>query len=448
VLEGFPTSQPNRTSRSKVLPRFEQVLSPQQRLRIAIWHNLPSGGGKRALYHHVKGLVQRGHILECWTLTTADQSYLPLKDLVVEHVIPYDSAPEKTFIRKIGRTYSSYYDGVARMRAFDEACKQCAREIEAGEFDLLFANSSLLYFMPYIMRHVRMPKVLYLQEPYRPLYEADPILPWVDSTRENMTRQDPFRPRVFIHGNLQLRSLRLQAKVEWLNAQACDVILVNSYYSRESILRAYGRDAKVCYLGVDTTRFRDLHREREHFIVGVGSFDKIKGIGLTIRSVALLLAPRPRLVWVANSGSESYMKEMLELAETVGVDLQIKMMVSDEELVDILNRASLLLYTPRLEPFGFAPLEANACATPVVAVAEGGVRETVKDGVNGFLVDREPENIAAALDKLLSDNVLARQMGDRAAAHVRDQWSVERSVDRLESHLLQTLSAHSGRKRR
>jgi glycosyltransferase involved in cell wall biosynthesis len=137
---------------------------------------------------------------------------------------------------------------------------------------------------------------------------------------------------------------------------------------------------------------------------------------------------------------------MLELAATLGVDLEIKTMVPDEELVDTLNRASLLLYTPSLEPFGFAPLEANACATPVVAVAEGGVRETVKDGVNGFLVDREPEKIAAALEKLLSDNTLARQMGDRAAAHVREHWSVESSVDRLEKHLLQTVSAHSGLK--
>lgn len=422
--------------------KVESLLTRPRKLKIAVWHNLPSGGGKRALYHHVKGLVERGHSLECWTLSTADQSYLSLKDLLVEHVIPYDSAPEKNPIRKIGRTYSSYYDGVARMRAFDEACKRCAQEIAAGEFDLLFANSSVLYYMPYIMRHVRLPKVLYLQEPYRPLYEARPILPWVGEPQEK-TDEDPFRLGVSIQPDFQLRSLRLQAKLEWLNAQACDVILVNSHYSRESVLRAYGRDAKVCYLGVDASVFRDLNRERENFIVGLGSFDEIKGVKLALRSIALLHEPRPRLVWVANSGSENYMREMLELAETVGVDLQIRMIVPDEELVEILNRAALLLYTPSLEPFGFAPLEANACATPVVAVAEGGVRETVVDGVNGLLVDRDPENIAAALNKLLEDNAQARQMGQRAAAHVREQWSIESSVDRLEKHLLQALSAHS-----
>ncbi|HEY3028081.1 MAG TPA: glycosyltransferase family 4 protein [Pyrinomonadaceae bacterium] len=411
-------------------------------MRIAVWHNLPSGGGKRALYHHVKGLVQRGHSLECWTLTTADQSYLPLKDLLDEHIIPFDNEREKNPLRRIMRKTSSYYDELARMRAFDEACRRCAREIDAGRFDVLFANSSRLYLMPYIMRHVRMPKVLYLQEPYRHLYEANPILPWVDGLREDMTRLDPFRPRGFIYENLNLRALRLQAKMEWLNAQACDLLLVNSYYSRESILRAYGREAKVCYLGVDTNLFRDLHREREHFIVSLGSFAKTKGVDLTIRSISLLPVPRPRLVWIANWVDESYLKEMLELAGALGVDLNLKSMVSDEELVDILNRAALLLYTPRLEPFGLAPLEANACATPVVAVAEGGVRETIKDGINGFLVDREPEGIAEALHRLLSDQVLARQMGERAAACVRKQWTVELSIDRLEQHLLKVVSIH------
>src|SRR5258705_1578297 len=95
------------------------------------------------------------------------------------------------------------------------------------------------------------------------------------------------------------------------------------------------------------------------------------------------------------------MREMLELAETVGVDLQIRMIVPDEELVEILNRAALLLYTPSLEPFGFAPLEANACATPVVAVAEGGVPGTVVDGVNGLLGGRGPgKNGPGALNTL------------------------------------------------
>src|SRR5229473_8596052 len=57
-------------------------------MKIAVWHNLPSGGGKRALYYHVRGLVERGHTVESWCPPTADVSYLPLRELIPEHAVP------------------------------------------------------------------------------------------------------------------------------------------------------------------------------------------------------------------------------------------------------------------------------------------------------------------------------------------------------------------------
>src|SRR5260370_36962659 len=120
------------------------------------------------------------------------------------------------------------------------------------------------------------------------------------------------------------------------------------------------------------------------------------------------------------------------------------MAVSDSELVTTLHKAALLLYTSRLEPFGFAPLEANACGLPVVGVAEGGIRETVQDGVNGFLVDPEAESVARAANQLLQNPALARQMGEQAAVNAQRTWNVERSVDRLETILLQAVSTKTG----
>jgi len=57
-------------------------------MKIAVWYNLPSGGGKRALYNYVRGLVERGHTIESWCPSTADRSYLPLTEWVPEHVVP------------------------------------------------------------------------------------------------------------------------------------------------------------------------------------------------------------------------------------------------------------------------------------------------------------------------------------------------------------------------
>src|SRR5882672_6934557 len=123
-------------------------------MKIAVWHNLPSGGGKRALYYHVRGLVERGHTIESRTLDTADQTYLPLSEFAPEHVRPSDfNDRSPNWLAK--RVAPNFHATVERMRAFDEACKRCAAEIEAGGFDLLFANSTIQYAVPYIMRHVR-----------------------------------------------------------------------------------------------------------------------------------------------------------------------------------------------------------------------------------------------------------------------------------------------------
>lgn len=409
-------------------------------MKIAVWQNLPSGGGKRALYQHVRGLVERGHRVEAWSLDTADSGYLPLGEFAPEHIIPYASIqPAPNWIAR--RLAPHYHEALGAMRGFDEACKRCADEIQAGDFDLLFANSAVQYAVPYIMRHTQLPSVLYLQEPCRYMYEARPILPWVVGAPDDLKHASLFMPRQFITQYSNLQTLRHRAKQEWLNAQACDQILVNSYFSRESVLRAYGVDAKVCYLGVDTQLFRKLGLERERFIVGLGSFDPIKGVDLAVKAVALLPEPRPPLVWIANSGNDDYMNSTTELARSLGVELRIQRGVSDAELIEILNKAALLLYTSRLEPFGFAPLEANACGLPVVGIAEGGIRETVQDGVNGLLVNPDPVSLARAAEGLLQSPNRAKQMGKDAALYVQQNWNVEGSVDRLEEYLLQAVTS-------
>lgn len=81
------------------------------------------------------------------------------------------------------------------------------------------------------------------------------------------------------------------------------------------------------------------------------------------------------------------------------------------DLVRLYNQARAFIYAPILEPFGLVVLEAMACGTPVVAVKEGGVRESVIDGVTGWLIPRDPHIFADALGRLLSDEQLALTIG-------------------------------------
>ena len=110
--------------------------------------------------------------------------------------------------------------------------------------------------------------------------------------------------------------------------------------------------------------------------------------------------------------------------------------VSDNELLDILNRSVAMLYTPRLEPFGLAPLEANACGVPVIAVAEGGVRETIVDQINGLLVDNNPFAMGEAINRLLNNPALALELGINGRRTVEENWNISAAVDRLEQKLV------------
>ena len=405
-------------------------------MKIAIWYNLRSGGAKRALYDHLRGLVKRGHAIESWCPPTADRSYLPLSELVREHVVPVQNSSQGKRRFDLKRAYSPT---LYRMAMMDRHCQQCAEQINRGGFDLLLAHQCMFFNTSAIGRFTRIPAVLYLADPHRPLYEALPKLPWVAlDTPRGWWRSPKYLTRR-AEDFLKVEKLRVQAREELHNAQAFSSILVNSYYSRESILRAYGLDSKVCYLGIDTNLFVNQGRAREFFVVGIGSFTTGKSIDFIIRALGRVSPPRPRLVWIGNASDDLYLEDLRRLAVSQSVDFEPKLMIPDLELVDVLNRAMMMVYAPRLEPFGLAAFEGNACGLPVVAVAEGGIRETILDGVNGLLVEHDPERMAAGIKYLIDHPDCAAQLAANGRKMVEERWTLEHSVDRLERRLIESL---------
>jgi glycosyltransferase involved in cell wall biosynthesis len=89
-----------------------------------------------------------------------------------------------------------------------------------------------------------------------------------------------------------------------------------------------------------------------------------------------------------------------------------------------------------LEPFGLVPLEAMSCGTPVVGVREGGVQESIIHERTGLLVERDPKKFSNAVQHLLSNPDLIAEYGRNGREHVLKNWTWDRSVDRLEDHLV------------
>ena len=411
-----------------------------KRLRIAVWHNLPSGGGKRQLYYHVKGLLERGHYIESWCPDTADQWFLPLRDLVTEHVVPLKGFKEnhRAVIRSFG-------DSSAVIRTFEDHCRACAEEINAHGFDVLYANACAFLRTTSIAQYVALPSALYLGEPYRWFYEAMPELPWITP----MPATNLSLPSItgFVRNILRFGGINRQALAERAYAHSFDQVLVNSRFSRETVLRTYNLESSVCYLGVDTAQYRPTGEPKERFVIGLGTIYRGKGIDRAIRALGTIrTSARPGLIWIANGIDSDDLAEYKSLAKRLEVEFTPRIRIPDGEVVSLLSRAAAMIYTPRLEPFGLAPLEANACGTVVVAIAEGGVKESIHDGVNGFLVDEDdPVSLGRRIEQIVTSLDLARELGRKARDHVLEHWPLRKATDTIESKLQRLVADSNAR---
>src|SRR2546430_8669146 len=89
-----------------------------------------------------------------------------------------------------------------------------------------------------------------------------------------------------------------------------------------------------------------------------------------------------------------------------------------ERLADFYSAAEAVLVPSRSESFGLAALEAEACGTPVIAAAAGGLRYVVIDGKTGFLIEgHDPGDYADRILRILSDPVLAARLSKGALRH-------------------------------
>ena len=105
--------------------------------------------------------------------------------------------------------------------------------------------------------------------------------------------------------------------------------------------------------------------------------------------------------------------------------------VSDAELIDYYRQSDLFVLVSReeeggadYEGFGIVFLEAAACGKPVVGGSSGGIPEAVEDGVTGILVDPlKEEDISRAILSVLTDQSLARKLGEAGRERVEEKFS-------------------------
>ena len=151
-----------------------------------------------------------------------------------------------------------------------------------------------------------------------------------------------------------------------------------------------------------------------HVITFVGRIQPHKGPDLLIRATAEMLAHSPHLrskliVFVIGGVSGAGTAEVEKLKEMVkwlGINDVVRFLppISRKDLPDWYRAADLVCVPSYSESFGLVALESQACGTPVVATAVGGLRTAVADGISGVLVDgHDPRAWSSVLARLLAE---------------------------------------------
>jgi glycosyltransferase involved in cell wall biosynthesis len=158
-------------------------------------------------------------------------------------------------------------------------------------------------------------------------------------------------------------------------------------------------------------------------ILQLGRMVPRKGVDTVIEAVALLRAAHGVDAELVVVGGDAQLggRDGAELARLRGLAHTLGI-AAHAHFAGQQPRAALRLYygaadvfvtTPWYEPFGITPVEAMACARPVIGAEVGGIKSTVVDGSTGFLVPpRDPQALAARLARLQRDPALARAMGE------------------------------------
>src|SRR5437763_5518975 len=236
----------------------------------------------------------------------------------------------------------------------------------------------------------------------------------------------------------------LSSWIEKTVVEAADRVIAVSGRMRDDILAHFGADPArvvVIHNGIDPERFRRTEQRdaldrlgvRPPYVLFVGRITDQKGIFHLLDAVPRLPGG-VQVVPCASAPDTPEIEERLRRAVPRHPNvLWINEMAPVDVVVQLYSHAAVFVCPSVYEPFGLINLEAMACETPVVASAVGGILEVVEDGKTGLLVPPgHPDELAAALGRVLENPALGRSLGQAGRRRVEAQFSWASVAERTE----------------
>lgn len=372
-------------------------------MNVAFFHNLSPGGAKRVLYEQVRFLSGRKHSLDLYTYKDADESYMDVNK-IIKNIYKY-----KIIFNNDTKGINRFQYDLRILFHLNNFAKIIAKDIDGRNYDMVIVHPDNLTQAPYILRHLNTPTIYFCEELLR-------------NTYEDILGVDKTLPK---HKYFYEKTIRYMRKiVDRENAQSADTIMTASNYIKNKVKFAYGRNAIVNRLGVDTHIFNNANNKNSNYLLFIGQKEKVTGYEFA-KNVSDILGTGYEIK-VIDSRSN-------------------KLALTDKQMANIYSEAFLTLCTSYNEPFGLTAIESMACGTPVLAVNEGGYKESVIDGVTGYLLPRNAKAFAKKIIELKNNPSLYKKLSVNCVKTVKEKWSWEEHGKRLEKVIKNSVSRHSER---
>lgn len=220
-------------------------------------------------------------------------------------------------------------------------------------------------------------------------------------------------------------------------ANGVDHFVAISHFIKRRIRKVYGRDAAVIYPPVNLDRFAIGEAPREDFYVTMSRMVPYKRIPLIVEAFTAM--PGRRLVVIGDG------PDMAAVRRLAGPNVTLLGKQPDAVVVDHLQRAKAFLFAAE-EDFGIAPLEAQACGTPVIAYGKGAATETIRghdDDAGGqtgvFFAEQTAGAIVAAVEHLDHRLPFVTAAACRANA---DRFATEHFRNGIVDFVAEAMAAH------
>ncbi len=311
--------------------------------------------------------------------------------------------------------------------------KKAAEKIapRLSDYDLIISTNHptnlILYFAKKFNPFIHAKTLCYCQEPLRRLYP--------DYTDKHVIMNKSIFARYFsvILARINRVFNYILVSRDKRAYSTPDYLYANSQFTASHLFNIYDREAQVCNPASNVIQEDEIIYQNYFFTIS--RIEKQKNILNVIRAVKRLKETGKLLdykYYIAGKGK--YLSRLKRIIHKWKIDDCIIFLgsITDKERSEFFSNAAFTVFLPLDEPFGLVCIESLISGKPVICSSHGGVREIVRDTMDGFCVNEtDVESIASAMSFFISDKEQAQKMGETGRLSVLQQFSLESFRERF-----------------